>query len=133
MNALHLAARHNRAVYCDLLVKQGFDAQKPISSTGQSAVDLAESFRANSALHYFSTGEVRKLREESEKHELDQLRSLLVASVERISQQLKSYDTKLTECADGRGSHVEEQVFDLAKQIRLAKLALNSMSKDGLI
>ncbi len=120
-DALHLAAHHNHPHYCKLLLGQGFDLNSKTAS-GLTAKDVASASRATAVLTLFATGQLPASGGDGQ---VEQLRRKAHESIARILARLNAHRALLGDAQD------QEKVFEIAKQIRLVKISLNAMEKEG--
>jgi hypothetical protein len=122
-DALHLAAHHNHAHYCKLLLSQGFD-QSTRTNGGRTAKELAADNKATAVLTLFETGQLPQAATDGH---VDEWRKRVTESISRLLTHLADRRVALGDTQD------QERVFDIAKQIRMVKISLNTMEKDGLL
>ncbi len=127
-DALHVAAHHNRALYCKFLMGQGFDVSAKTTS-GLTAKDLATDARASDVLKFLETGVVPV---KNDTLQVDQLQKRTLEMIARISSRLQEHRAVLKESSESEEEN-GEGIFEIAKQIRMVKIGLQQMEKDGLI
>jgi Arf-GAP/coiled-coil/ANK repeat/PH domain-containing protein len=126
-DALHVAAHHNRAVYCKFLMGQGFDINSK-SNSGLTARELAVDAKAADVLKLLDTG-VLPVKEEQP---IDELQKRALDMIARISRRLAEHRDVLKDSTDSEEENAES-IFEIAKQIRMVKIGLQQMEKEGML
>ena len=122
-DALHLAAHHNRALYCQFLVAQGFDPNSR-STSGLTPPDLAREAGATQALTFFETGKIPSPGEDAQR--ADELQKRATQLIDRIATKLSRQRAVL----EMLGENESEKIFDIAKQIRMVKIGIQQIEKE---
>ena len=121
-NALHLAAHHNRARYCQFLVSQNFDVNAK-STSGLTPRDLAVEANSLQAVTFFDTGEVPP---QEDTPQSDELQHRAMELIDRVSNALTEQRRQLM----ALGEEDADKIFEIAKQIRMVKIGIQQIEKE---